>query len=137
MRVGVVTEIKPDEHRVALTPAGARELVERGHEVLVEAGAGLGSAFADAAYAAAGARVVDADEVWGQAELLLKVKEPLPEEYGRLRPELVLFTYLHLAADETLTRALVASGVDKYPKHIKLIEVGVVSILINIQNISS
>jgi alanine dehydrogenase len=110
MRVGVVTEIKSDEHRVALTPAGARELVERGHEVLVERGAGLGSTFPDAAYAAVGALVIDRDEVWGSAELLLKVKEPLAEEYGLLREGLVLFTYLHLAADEPLTRALVDSG---------------------------
>jgi alanine dehydrogenase len=110
MRVGVVTELKADEHRVALTPAGARELSERGHEVLVERGAGVGSAFPDDAYAAAGATLASADEVWERSELVLKVKEPLPEEYGRLRDDLVLFTYLHLAADERLTRALVASG---------------------------
>jgi alanine dehydrogenase len=110
MRIGVVTEIKADEHRVALTPAGARELVERGHEVVVEAGAGDGSSFPDSAYEGAGARTAPVDEVWETAELLLKVKEPLPAEYGRLRPELVLFTYLHLAADEELTRALVESG---------------------------
>jgi alanine dehydrogenase len=110
MRVGVVTELKADEYRVALTPAGARELVERGHEVLVEHGAGLGSAFADAGYSAVGATLCSAQEVWERSELLLKVKEPLPEEYGKLRPGLVLFTYLHLAADERLTRALVESG---------------------------
>jgi alanine dehydrogenase len=110
VRIGVVTEIKADEHRVALTPAGARELVERGHDVIVEAGAGAGSAFPDAAYAAVGARTADVETVWAEAELLLKVKEPLPEEYGRLRRDLVLFTYLHLAADEALTGALVASG---------------------------
>jgi alanine dehydrogenase len=110
MRVGVVTELKADEHRVALTPAGARELAERGHEVLVERGAGAGSAFPDEAYASAGAALASADEVWERSELVLKVKEPLPEEYGRLRDDLVLFTYLHLAADERLTRALVASG---------------------------
>jgi alanine dehydrogenase len=110
VRVGVVTEIKADEHRVALTPAGARELVEHGHEVLVEAGAGIGSAFGDTAYAAVGARLCSVDEVWDAAELLLKVKEPLPEEYGRLREDVVLFTYLHLAADEALTRALIESG---------------------------
>ncbi len=110
MRIGVVTEIKADEHRVALTPAGARELVEHGHEVVVEAGAGAGSSFPDSAYEGAGARTAPVDEVWETAELLLKVKEPLPAEYGRLRPELVLFTYLHLAADEELTRALVESG---------------------------
>ncbi len=110
MRVGVVTELKADEHRVALAPAGAGELVGRGHQVLVEQGAGEGSAFPDAAYVAAGARVVSADEVWAESELLLKVKEPLPEEYGRLREGLTLFTFLHLAADETLTQALVSSG---------------------------
>jgi alanine dehydrogenase len=111
MRIGVAKEIKPDEYRVALTPAGALELAHHGHEVLVERGAGEGSAFSDDAYAAAGARVATVDEVWEQAELLLKVKEPIRAEYGRLRPDLVLFTYLHLAADEPLTRALVESSV--------------------------
>ncbi len=110
MRVGVVTELKADEHRVALTPAGTRELVERGHDVLVERGAGEGSAFSDTAYAAAGATLAGGKDVWAAAELLLKVKEPLPEEYGWLRDDLCLFTYLHLAADERLTRALVDSG---------------------------
>ncbi len=110
MRVGVVAELKADEHRVALTPAGTRELVERGHDVLVERGAGESSAFPDATYAAAGATLAGVDDVWATAELLLKVKEPLPEEYGRLRDDLCLFTYLHLAADEKLTRALVDSG---------------------------
>jgi alanine dehydrogenase len=111
VRIGVVTEIKADEHRVALTPAGARELVRRGHDVVVETGAGLGSAFVDAAYEAAGARIASADETWAEAELLLKVKEPIAEEYPRLRSDVVLFTYLHLAADEPLTRALVDSGI--------------------------
>ncbi|HEU0304572.1 MAG TPA: alanine dehydrogenase [Gaiellaceae bacterium] len=111
MRIGVVREIKSDEHRVALTPAGARELVRRGHDVLVEAGAGLGSAFADDAYEAAGARIASVDETWAAAELLLKVKEPVAAEYPRLRDDLVLFTYLHLAADEPLTRALADSGI--------------------------
>jgi alanine dehydrogenase len=110
VKVGVVRELKADEHRVALTPAGARELLERGHEVLVEAGAGAGSAFPDAAYQAVGAQVSPVDQVWEKAELLLKVKEPLPVEYGRLRCDIVLFTYLHLAADERLTRALMDSG---------------------------
>jgi len=111
MRIGVVKEIKADEYRVALTPAGALELSQRGHEVLVEAGAGEGSAFLDEAYLTAGARVVSVDEAWEQADLLLKVKEPIASEYRRLRPDLVLFTYLHLAADEPLTAALVESGV--------------------------
>jgi alanine dehydrogenase len=110
MKVGVVKEIKADEYRVALTPAGARELVERGHEVLVERGAGDGSSFPDDAYEAVGATLGPADEVWGDAELLLKVKEPLPSEYPLLRDGLVLFTYLHLAASEELTRALAESG---------------------------
>jgi alanine dehydrogenase len=111
MKIGVVKEIKPDEYRVALTPAGARELVLRGHEVLVETNAGAGSAFPDGAYEAVGARIATSDTVWSDSELLLKVKEPVPAEYGRLRDNLVLFTYLHLAADEPLTRALVDSGV--------------------------
>ncbi|MBA2475168.1 MAG: alanine dehydrogenase [Actinobacteria bacterium] len=111
MKIGVAKEIKPDEYRVALTPAGARELVQRGHEVLVEHGAGTGSAFSDGAYAAAGARLVSVEDVGGDAELLLKVKEPIEPEYRRLREGLVLFTYLHIAADEALTRALVGSGI--------------------------
>lgn len=110
MRVAVVKEIKSDEYRVALTPAGARELVRKGHEVLVETGAGLGSRFPDAAYAAVGAQVVSLDDAWSRAELLLKVKEPLELEFARLREGLILFTYLHLAADAELTRALAASG---------------------------
>ena len=111
MRIGVAKEIKSDEYRVALTPAGARELIQQGHELLVEEGAGEGSAFRDAAYAAEGAQIASVDDVWGDAELLLKVKEPVPAEYARLREGLVLFTYLHLAADEELTRALVESGI--------------------------
>ncbi len=111
MRIGVAREIKPQEYRVALTPAGARELVQRGHEVLIEEGAGFGSAFPDADYQANGAKIVSADEVWEGAELLLKVKEPIASEYDRLREGLVLFTYLHIAADEPLTRALVGSGI--------------------------
>ena len=110
MRVGVVKEIKPDEYRVALTPAGARELAQHGHEVVVETGAGDGSSFPDDAYAVVGARIASADEIWETSELLLKVKEPIAPEYGHLREGLVLFTYLHLAADEPLTRALVESG---------------------------
>jgi alanine dehydrogenase len=110
VKIGVVKEIKADEYRVALTPAGARELVGQGHEVIVERGAGEGSAFPDTTYELEGARLADAEDVWGEAELLLKVKEPLPEEYALLREGLVLFTYLHLAASTDLTRALVASG---------------------------
>ena len=111
MRIGVAKEIKADEYRVALTPAGARELVRRGHDVLVEAGAGVGSAFADDAYVANGARIGGVEEVWAESELLLKVKEPVKPEYERLREGLVLFTYLHIAADAPLTRALVDSGI--------------------------
>src|SRR2546430_6572565 len=111
MKIGVAREIKPDEYRVALTPAGARELVQRRHDVLIEAGAGEGSAFSNQAYAAAGAQVVSVDDVWAESELLLKVKEPIAPEYGRLREGLILFTYLHIAADEALTRALIDSGI--------------------------
>jgi alanine dehydrogenase len=111
LKIGVAKEIKTDEYRVALTPAGARELGQRGHDVIVETGAGDGSSFADAAYEAAGARIAPVDEVWGEADLLLKVKEPIAPEYGRLREGLVLFTYLHIAADEALTRALLESGI--------------------------
>src|SRR5437763_14270423 len=111
MRVGVVKEIKSAEYGVALTPAGARELVQRRHDVLIEAGAGEGSAFSNQAYAAAGAQIVSVDDVWAESELLLKVKEPIAPEYGRLREGLILFTYLHIAADEPLTRALVDSGI--------------------------
>jgi alanine dehydrogenase len=110
MRIGVAKEIKPDEHRVALTPAGARELAQKGHEVVVEQGAGEGSALSDAAYEAVGARIASVDDIWGASDLVLKVKEPLAAEFGRLREGLILFTYLHLAADEALTRALLDSG---------------------------
>jgi alanine dehydrogenase len=111
MRVGVPTEIKTDEYRVALTPSGVRELVDRGHEVLVQAGAGEGSAITDADYAAQGARVVaDAESVFGEADMIVKVKEPQPSEVAMLRPHHVLFTYLHLAPDAELTRGLVESG---------------------------
>jgi alanine dehydrogenase len=111
MKIGVAKEIKPDEYRVALTPAGARELVQRGHDVVVETGAGGGSAFADDAYESVGAKIASVDEVWESSELLLKVKEPIQPEYARLREGLVLFTYLHIAADEPLTRALIDSGI--------------------------
>jgi alanine dehydrogenase len=111
VRIGVAREIKTDEYRVALTPAGARELVQRGHEVVVETGAGEGSSMADSDYERAGATIASVDDVWSGAELLLKVKEPIEAEYARLREGLVLFTYLHIAADEPLTRALVDSGI--------------------------
>ncbi len=110
MKIGVVREIKADEYRVALTPAGARELIQHGHDVVVEAGAGVGSAFPDSAYAAVGAGVGTVEAVWGDSELVVKVKEPLAEEFSRLHEDLTLFTYLHLAAASDLTRALVESG---------------------------
>ncbi|WP_456409846.1 alanine dehydrogenase [Oceanithermus sp.] len=110
MKIGVPKEIKTLENRVAMTPGGAESLVKRGHEVWVERGAGVGSGLADAEYEAAGARLVSAEEAWG-AEMVVKVKEPLPSEYKYLRSDLILFTYLHLAASEELTRAMLESGV--------------------------
>ena len=111
MRIGVPTEIKTDEYRVAITPAGVRELCARGHEVLVQAGAGEGSAMSDEQFRAQGAQILpDADAVFAQAELVLKVKEPQPVEVARLRPGQTLFTYLHLAAEPDLARGLMASG---------------------------
>jgi alanine dehydrogenase len=111
VKIAVPREIKNNEYRVALTPAGTHELTSRGHTVFVEAGAGLGSAIPDEEYLAAGAKVLaTADDVWAEGELVLKVKEPIAAEYPRLRPDLVLFTYLHLAADQPLTRALLDSG---------------------------
>jgi alanine dehydrogenase len=111
MRIGVPTEIKEDEYRVALTPAGARELTERGHEVLLQAGAGEGSAIPDEEFTAQGARIVpDAPTVFSEAEMVLKVKEPQPPEVEMLRPGQTLFTYLHLAPDPALTRGLCKSG---------------------------
>jgi alanine dehydrogenase len=111
MRVGVPTEVKLDEYRVALTPAGVRELVDAGHEVYVQSGAGLGSAVDDRSYTEQGAKIVaDADEVFAAGELIVKVKEPQREEISRLEPRHTLFTYLHLAADVELTRGLMESG---------------------------
>ncbi len=111
MRIGVPSEIKTDEYRVAITPAGVRELTTRGHDVLVQAGAGEGSAMSDAQFEAQGARIVpDARAVFGEAELVLKVKEPQPEEVGLLREGQALFTYLHLAAEPELARGLMESG---------------------------
>jgi alanine dehydrogenase len=109
MRVGVPREVKPDEYRVAMTPAGADELVRAGHEVLVESMAGTGAGFPDEAYEAVGAYVVDAEAAWG-SELVLKVKEPQPAEIAFLRDDLTLFTYLHLAANRAVAGALLAAG---------------------------
>jgi alanine dehydrogenase len=111
MKVGVPTEIKTDEYRVSLTPAGVRELVEHGHEVIVQSGAGVGSTIPDGEYTAQGARIVpDAKAVFDEAEMVLGVKEPQPEEVAMLRPDHLLFTYLHLAPDPELTQGLVDSG---------------------------
>jgi alanine dehydrogenase len=111
MKVGVPTEIKADEYRVALTPSGVRELTDRGHEVVVQAGAGIGSTISDDDYAAQGARIVpDADAVFAETELVVKVKEPQPEEVARLESRHTLFTYLHLAPAAELTRGLTEAG---------------------------
>jgi alanine dehydrogenase len=111
MRIGVPTEIKTDEYRIAITPAGVRELAGRGHEVIVQAGAGEGSAFSDEQLTAQGATIAaDAEELFAAAELIIKVKEPQPQEVARLHEGHTLFTYLHLAADPELARALMASG---------------------------
>jgi alanine dehydrogenase len=111
MRIGIPKEVKNHEYRVAATPAGVHELVTHGHDVFVERGAGEGSSIGDDAYGAAGAKILDtADAVWQSAELVLKVKEPIAEEYHRMRSDLTLFTYLHLAAGEECTRALLSAG---------------------------
>jgi len=111
MRVGVPRELKDNEYRVAITPAGVRELVVAGHSVIIESGAGLGSSIPDTDFERAGAGIVpDADTVFAYADMVLKVKEPVPEEFHRLREGLILFTYLHLAASEPVTRALVDAG---------------------------
>ena len=111
MKVGIPSEVKNNEFRVAITPAGVHELVRHGHEVYVQQGAGLGSSITDAEYVAAGGAILPtADEVWAIADLLLKVKEPIEEEYHRLRKDQTLFTYLHLAASRPCTDALIASG---------------------------
>jgi alanine dehydrogenase len=112
MKVGIPTEIKLQENRVAITPAGAHQLTQHGHEVVVQAGAGIGSAITDEDYARAGATIVpDAADVWSSVDMVVKVKEPIAAEYPHLRSDLVLFTYLHLAADQPQTDALVSSGV--------------------------
>src|SRR6266542_3698610 len=112
MQVGIPRELKDHEHRVAITPIGVHELVDLGHQVLVEHDAGTGSSIADDEYVQAGARIVDdPDELWGSVDLILKVKEPIPEEYQRMRSGQVLFTYLHLAASRELTEALCKSGI--------------------------
>ncbi|SFM47263.1 L-alanine dehydrogenase [Paenibacillus sp. 1_12] len=111
MIIGIPQEIKNNENRVAITPSGVLDLVGRGHDVFVESGAGVGSGFADEDYLKAGAQIAGASDVWSQAEMILKVKEPLPSEYMYFRKGLILFTYLHLAAERKLAQALVDSGV--------------------------
>ncbi|MDR2985174.1 MAG: alanine dehydrogenase [Nocardiopsaceae bacterium] len=112
MKVGVPKEVKNHEYRVAITPAGVNEFVRNGHEVFVEANAGIGSAIPDGDFVAAGARMMPAaDDVWLTSDLILKVKEPVAEEYHRLRKDQVLFTYLHLAASRDCTDALLGSGI--------------------------
>ncbi|RJN32479.1 alanine dehydrogenase [Nesterenkonia natronophila] len=111
MIISVPREVKSYEHRVALTVSGVHELSRRGHEVLVEDGAGVGSAITNDEYRSAGATIIsDADDLWARADMVLKVKEPVQSEYHRLREGLILFTYLHLAAEESLTRALIDAG---------------------------
>src|SRR5580693_6732103 len=112
MKVGVPAEVKDNEFRVAITPAGVHELARAGHEVFIEAGSGAGSSLPDEEFAAAGATILPtADDVWGTGDLVLKVKEPAPEEYHRMRPGQVLFTYLHLAASRECTEALLGRNV--------------------------
>lgn len=111
MKIGVPAEVKNHEYRVAATPAGVHELVRHGHEVSVQRGAGLGSHITDEEYLSVGAKLVEsADEVWAESEMILKVKEPVEEEYHRLRADQILFTYLHLAASRPCTDALLAAG---------------------------
>ncbi|HEV2754883.1 MAG TPA: alanine dehydrogenase [Actinomycetota bacterium] len=111
MKVGIPRELKDNEYRVAITPAGVRELVVSGHDVFIENDAGRGSSITNAEFERAGAKILpDADSVFAEAEMVLKVKEPIPEEFHRLRDGLLLFTYLHLAASEPVTRALLDSG---------------------------
>jgi alanine dehydrogenase len=111
MRIGVPKEVKNHEYRVALTPVGVHELVQRGHDVAIEAGAGVGSQIPDQEYVGAGAKMVETTEVWESADLILKVKEPIAEEYPRMQEGQTLFTYLHLAADKPLTEELMARKV--------------------------
>ena len=110
MLIGVPKEIKTNENRIALVPAGAEALVQAGHQVMMERGAGLGSGFDDEQYTCVGATMHDVDEVWGRAEMIMKVKEPIAVEYARTRPGQVLFTYFHFAASRELTEGVRDSG---------------------------
>ena len=107
MIVGVPKEIKTNENRIALVPAGAEVLTSDGHEVLVETGGGEGSGFPDQAFEDAGAKIVDVDEVWQRPEMIMKVKEPIEPEWPRIKKDQLLFTYFHFAASEPLTNALI------------------------------
>ena len=112
MKVGIPAEVKNNEYRVAITPVGVHELVAHGHDVIIQKGAGIGSSISDEDFVSQGARILDsADDVWGEADMVLKVKEPIASEYHRLREGLTLFTYLHLAADKPLTEELMAKKV--------------------------
>ncbi|MCS7047652.1 MAG: alanine dehydrogenase, partial [Gemmataceae bacterium] len=112
MIVGIPREVKSDEYRVAMIPVGVEELRRAGHRVLVQSGAGLGSGITDEVYAASGAEIVsEAAAIWESAELIVKVKEPLPDEWPMMRAGQTVFTYFHFAADERLTRAVMASGI--------------------------
>lgn len=112
MQIGIPKEIKVEEHRVSIPPSGVREFIKYGHTVVVEAGAGRGSGFTDAEYVDAGATILtNVADVWSSSDMVIKVKEPQASEYGYLRPDLILFTYLHLAAEEELTHAMLKSGV--------------------------
>ncbi|HSP41725.1 MAG TPA: alanine dehydrogenase, partial [Luteolibacter sp.] len=111
MKIGIPKEIKTQEHRVSMVPGSVAELVKRGHEVIVQSGAGEGASYCDEQYKAFGARLVpDAAAVFAEAEMIVKVKEPQPAEVAMLQPHHILFTYLHLAADQTLTETLAATG---------------------------
>lgn len=110
MIVGIPREVKEDEYRVSLTPAGVLSLVHAGHSVIVECGAGAGTHLTDSEYAAAGAELADVDEVWARADVIVKVKEPQPSEFPRIRPNQILFTYFHFAASAELTKAMIDSG---------------------------
>ncbi len=112
MKIGVVAEIKKDEYRISMTPEGVQEMTRHGHRVMVESGAGKGSGFSDNEYERAGAEIhYSAEEVWTRAEMIMKVKEPIKSEFGYLRDDLIVYTYLHLAAAEALTHAMIESGV--------------------------
>ncbi len=113
MIVGIPKEIKDEEYRVAVTPVGVREFIRAGHSVMVERGAGIGSGFEDTAYGEAGAQLADADEIYAHADMIVKVKEPLPAEWPKFRKDQILYTYLHLGADyaKQLTKALLSAGI--------------------------